>query len=91
MEAFFLLPVAPSSTDPLSSSLSESGSSVCVGDTDGDEGAGLGGADDGPFFLDLFWTGCLAGSWSWDFGWKPVVSSSAAVVAEEAATAAVRA
>ena len=36
MEAFFLLPVASSFADSSSSSVSESGVSVCVGDTDGD-------------------------------------------------------
>ena len=92
MEAFFLLQVASSSADSSSLSLSESGGSVYVGDTKADGGGGSGGADEGPFFLDLFWAGCLAGSWSWDWGWEPVVSSSAAVVgAAEAATAAVRA
>ena len=64
MEAFFLLPVASSSADSLSSSLSEGGGSVCVGDADGDGDGGSAGADDGAFFLDFFWAGGLAGSWS---------------------------
>ena len=92
MEAFFLLPVASSSADSLSSSLFESGDSVLVGDTDGDGGAGWVGADNGLFFLALIWAGSLAGYWSWDRCWEPVVSSSVAeaVVAAAAATAAVR-
>ena len=76
METFFLLPVASSSADSSFSSLSEGGGSVYVGDADGDGGGRSGRADDGPFFLDFFWAGGLAGSWSWDWGWEPVESSS---------------
>ena len=88
----FLMPVASSSAESLSSSLSEGGAFVCVGDTDGDGGAG--GSDDGAFFLAYLWGGCLAGSWDWC--WEPVVSSTVtaavlAAAAAEAATAAVRA
>ena len=91
MEAF-LLPVATSSADYSSSTLSEGGGSVCVGDADGDGHGGSGGADDGPFFLDFFWAGGLAESWSWDCGCEPLVSTSvAAAAAAEAATATVRA
>ena len=64
MEAFFLLSVTSSSADSSSLSLSESGGSLFVGDTDGDGGAGWDGADDGPLFLSFFWASCLAGSLS---------------------------
>ena len=59
MEAFFLLPVASSSANSLSSSLSDGGGSVWVGDADVDGGWGSAGAD-GAFFLELFFAGGLA-------------------------------
>ena len=86
MEAFLLL-VASSSADSLSSSLSEGAGSVCVGNADGDGGGGLAEADHGAFFLDFPWAGGLAGAFgvvsptylldgavAWNFwGWAFIV------------------
>ena len=59
MEAF-LLPVASSSADSLSSSLSKGAGSVCVGDADGDGGSAE--ADHGAFFQDFPWAAGLTGA-----------------------------
>ena len=61
MEAF-LLPVASSSADSSSSSLSQAACSVCVGDADGDAGGGSVEADNSAFFLDFSWAGGLVGA-----------------------------